>query len=481
MLWLWCMLVVVVVEGIVGDTADNGVYLEIFPSAEWKVSEDTLHHPTLSLGFNENDTYCDGGQDLTEAQLVVTVVPDEDWKLDFVNRSIHFTVEEVCDHVNKSLTFSGYYWGLTKLSFYLTTNYHLLHLSNNTLLRDDVLITVDRKSMMMDTIFTSTGAVLILFNNVNMGAQLDLKVIKEVLMRPIGPACGFISQFVVMPLASYVMGILLLTAPLQRLGLFTLGCSPGGTSSNFWTLMFDGDINLSITMTAISTIAAMGMMPMWMFSLGKKMLKDANITIPFGNLALSLITLTFPILLGILIRMKRPLWADRGAKIIKPFSFCILLFFYIVGTWNSYKVMLLMTWRMVVAGFLVVSSGYTFGAVFAKVMCLPKKQIIAVSIETALQNPGVAFILLKLSIESPYSDLASVPIVATLLVSAPPLILVYLIYALLRRFCGCCPDIEQRDDLTHTPEDVENLKQLPGDAKFNDEANQFLPESCGTD
>lgn len=62
----------------------------------------------------------------------------------------------------------------------------------------------------------------------------------------------------------------------------------------------------------------------------------------------------------------------------------------------------MITWRMVVAGLLVAISGYAFGAIFARVMCLPKSQIIAVSIETALQNPGVAFILLKLSLESPY-------------------------------------------------------------------------------
>lgn len=61
-----------------------------------------------------------------------------------------------------------------------------------------------------------------------------------------------------------------------------------------------------------------------------------------------------------------------------------------------------MTWQMVVAGFLVVLCGYTLGAIFARVVCLTGDKVIAISIETALQNPGVAFILLKLSLESPY-------------------------------------------------------------------------------
>ena len=53
---------------------------------------------------------------------------------------------------------------------------------------------------------------------------------------------------------------------LFRLGLFVLGCSPGGNGSNFWTLLLNGDINLSITMTFVSTVAALGMMPLWIFA-----------------------------------------------------------------------------------------------------------------------------------------------------------------------------------------------------------------------
>ncbi|XP_045584542.1 hepatic sodium/bile acid cotransporter [Procambarus clarkii] len=446
-------------------SSGGAVYLETFHSGVWKVPEDTPLNLTLSLGFNASDAVCSDGRDLTEAWLEVTVVLDEDWKLDIVNKSVQFRVAEVCARVNKSLAFSGYYWGLTKLAFFLTHNDLDPYFTNATLLRDDLMITVDRKSRTLDTIFISIGSVFVLINNINMGAQLDLLVIRDVFRRPIGPVCGFISQFAVMPLATYTMGSVLFTDPLQRLGLFTLGCSPGGTSSNFWTLMFDGDINLSITMTAVSTVCAMGMMPLWMFTLGGKLLEDADIKIPFSTLAISLVSLTVPITIGIIIRLKRPAWAERGAKIIKPFSFFLLLFFITMGTLNSYKVMMLMTWQMVLAGMLVMASGYTFGAIFAKVMCLSKKQVIAVSIETALQNPGVAFVLLKLSLESPYSDLASVPIFSTLFMAGPPLILAFCVYSVLRHFCGCCPDSGgSPEDPPHTPHQLHQLKQQPAAA-----------------
>ena len=42
------------------------------------------------------------------------------------------------------------------------------------------------------------------------------------------------------------------------LGLMTMACSPGGGSSNVWTVLLDGDLDLSITMTFLSTLASLG-------------------------------------------------------------------------------------------------------------------------------------------------------------------------------------------------------------------------------
>ena len=45
---------------------------------------------------------------------------------------------------------------------------------------------------------------------------------------------------------------------LQGFGLFVIGVCPGGMSSNSFTVLLDGDVNLSVTMTFLSTIVAMG-------------------------------------------------------------------------------------------------------------------------------------------------------------------------------------------------------------------------------
>lgn len=42
------------------------------------------------------------------------------------------------------------------------------------------------------------------------------------------------------------------------LGLFVTGCSPSGSASNIWTILLNGNVHLSVTMTFLSTIGALG-------------------------------------------------------------------------------------------------------------------------------------------------------------------------------------------------------------------------------
>ena len=105
--------------------------------------------------------------------------------------------------------------------------------------------------------FGYSVATLISLAYINMGCALDLEVMKEVLRRPVGPCIGFLSQFLFMPICS----VLPWSSSKLRFGLFVTGISPGGGASNIWTPMFGGNLDLSVTMTAVSTFAALFMMP----------------------------------------------------------------------------------------------------------------------------------------------------------------------------------------------------------------------------
>ena len=96
-----------------------------------------------------------------------------------------------------------------------------------------------------------------------------------------------------------------------RLGLFVTGCSPGGGASNIWTVMFGGNLNLSVTMTALSTFAAFVMMPAWIFSLGQHLimgdLEDQyDIVIPYYKIAIYCFFLVIPLSIGLAVARYLP-------------------------------------------------------------------------------------------------------------------------------------------------------------------------------
>ena len=64
------------------------------------------------------------------------------------------------------------------------------------------IVTV-REERPIDTAFTAVVIMLVFVINIGLGCKIDLNIIKETLCRPIAPAIGFCSQFLIMPLVSY--------------------------------------------------------------------------------------------------------------------------------------------------------------------------------------------------------------------------------------------------------------------------------------
>lgn len=288
-------------------------------------------------------------------------------------------------------------------------------------------------SRTLNDLFTLVMIIMVVINTINMGAQLDIEIIKEVFKKPVGPIVGIVSQFGFMPLFSFFIGWLITDDMLFRLGLFVLGCCPGGTGSNFWTLLLHGDINMSITMTFMSTILALGFMPLWIFTLGP-CLTGSELVMPFKELVGSLFMLILPTALGMWIRWRWGKVAKIMEKIIVPFTLLTVLFIFTVGIYINLFIFILMTPTMFLAGFIIAITGYIFGAGLAKIFKLPMGQITAVAIETSFQNGSIAFILLKISLPEPFGELAAVAPVAQLMVTGLPL---WIIFFAIRIYLRC--------------------------------------------
>jgi len=201
------------------------------------------------------------------------------------------------------------------------------------------------------------------------------------------------------------------------------------------------------------------MMPFWMFVLGHQIRIDNNaeINIPYTNLVFSLIGMTIPLALGLLIQHRKPDWAKKSRKIIRPFTAVFLMIAIGGGIYVNFHLLKLFTWNVILAGMCASWTGYIFGALAAFLAKLTLPQITAVSIETALQNIGIAFILLQLSLPQPESDLAAVPLIGQIMMTGPPLWIAYLIFITVRRLTNKHHVVK---DMSFADEDSEVAKEV---------------------
>ncbi|GFY76014.1 p3 protein [Trichonephila inaurata madagascariensis] len=305
-------------------------------------------------------------------------------------------------------------------------------------------VTVLRQEGIMNKIFIAFVATIVTLNYVNMGCALDIKVVKEVLRKPIGPVIGFFCQFVVMPLVAYGAGQLIFDDPVLRLGLFTFGSSPGGGASNMWTVLLGGNLNLSITMTFISTLAALGTIPFWLFTLGKTILEGTNIVVPFQNIIISLVSLIIPIGIGVLIQRRFPKVAARSRRILAPVCIILLICIVILASIANSYMFFMLTWRMVIAASLSVWTGFAAGVLVSFIFRMSCPDIVAIAVETGIQNSGIAFVLLSYSLKAPVSDMASVVPVAASIITPIPLFVIYCCQKC-KRFCFKGDDLELQE------------------------------------
>ncbi|KAI3388064.1 hypothetical protein SNEBB_006967, partial [Seison nebaliae] len=162
-----------------------------------------------------------------------------------------------------------------------TIGYHQLdiHLSiGETKLTQTLRIAVIRQKTMILKVFRFVVWPMVLFAGVAVGCVIDFREIFAILRKPIYPLIGFIAQYGFMPLIALLI-IYIFRIPFKYgFGLFSLGCCPGGGGSNMWTLIFDGNVGLSATMTFVSSVASLFMMPCWMY-IGSVIFREQKIHI----------------------------------------------------------------------------------------------------------------------------------------------------------------------------------------------------------
>jgi len=313
-------------------------------------------------------------------------------------------------------------------------------------------VVIIREVRFIDSLFTISVASLVSILYINFGAALDLKKVRGIVFKPVGPAIGIFCQFLFMPLTSYFLGLWLFPKSVEmQLGLFFTGISPAGGASNIWTVVLGGNLDLSIAMTTISTFASFGMIPLWTFTLGRTIFDRGNLVVPYSKIATFAFGLLIPLGIGVLIQKYYPRMAAVLVRILKTFSSLLILFIVIFAIITNLYLFELFTWEIVIGGLALPLLGYFAGWLLSIIFQQEKADRLAIAIEAGIQNTGIAIFILRFALGQPQADLTTVIPVSVAIMTPLPLIGFYFCLkirnCISRRRNGAIP-IQPKDDLT---------------------------------
>ncbi|CAK1541047.1 unnamed protein product [Leptosia nina] len=295
-------------------------------------------------------------------------------------------------------------------------------------------VIVVRPSRLIDKLFTSSVATFVTLIFINFGCAMHWPTVKEVIIKPVGPIIGMCGQFLFMPLISFGLSYVIFpNSAAMRLGMFCTGVSPAGGASNIWTFILGGNLNLSLAMTSICTLASFAFMPAWLFSLGQIVFNNANIVVPYKHIAYFVACLIAPLAIGLSMQKFTPRIAAFMVRILKGFSTTLLLFVIVFAIITNLYIFELFTWQIIVAGMGIPWLGYAAGYLVAVACKQSHPDALAISIETGIQNTGIAIFLLRYALPQPEADLTTVVPVAVAIMTPIPMTIIY-IYQKIR---GC--------------------------------------------
>ncbi|MCI6492928.1 MAG: bile acid:sodium symporter [Bacteroidales bacterium] len=161
----------------------------------------------------------------------------------------------------------------------------------------------------------------------DLGLTLQGKDFLLVLKRGKSVIAGMLGQLVLLPLIAWGVATILNLSPLMTIGLVLIACCPGGSSSNVFSKLAKGDVALSVSLTAVSSIITLFTIPLIMQVTTAHTGEAIGIHLPVKNLLMqNIVTMLLPIILGILIRQRWQNAADKIDRVLSKLAFPALMF-----------------------------------------------------------------------------------------------------------------------------------------------------------
>ena len=255
----------------------------------------------------------------------------------------------------------------------------------------------------------------------SVGLALRGEDFRRVFQAPRALLIGLCGQLLIVPLAALAVVLVFKLPPALGVGLMILAACPGGASSGFLTHVARGNAALSLTLTVISSLAALATFPVLvklvLTGLGSGGTVGSELNggigllaeLPVGRLIGSvLVVTTLPILAGMLMRNKAPRFTARSERLIGRLA-TVFFAAIVIATFISHQHTILANLLSIGPATMVLNFA-VLGTAYGLVMLAGagRRDAVAVAMECGLQNAGLAIFVAIVLLGQPELAVAAV-------------------------------------------------------------------------
>ena len=224
-----------------------------------------------------------------------------------------------------------------------------------------------------------------------LGLGLNIADFKRVITIPRNFIVGFLGQVIILPIIAFILIHLISMSPEIALGVMIIAAAPGGVTSNILTKFANGDVALSVTLTAVVSLISVITVPLIVYNSASFLGFEITKEISMINIAVKMFfVVTVPVIFGMIVRSLMTDFIISKTLLIQRLSVILFLIVFIsiwVEEWD--RIIRFITRAGLVAFILNITMIF-IGYYMAKFLASGLEQRKCISLECGLQNGTLA-------------------------------------------------------------------------------------------
>ena len=241
-------------------------------------------------------------------------------------------------------------------------------------------------------IVTKIAPIILALIMLGLGLGLKLEDFGRVLKTPKDFIVGFISQLIILPIVAFILILIFRAPPEIAIGVMIIAAAPGGVTSNIMTKFADGDVALSISLTAIISLLSIITVPLIIFTSADFLgITEMSQNISMTGIALKMfLVVTVPVILGMIIRKVAENFIASKVGIFNKLNIVLFVIFFFAAFYEEKENLISFIMQAGLITLILNVSMMVIAYYIAKAFTSGIKQMRCIALECGLQNGTLA-------------------------------------------------------------------------------------------